>query len=226
MRNAAATSRAVVTRGCSCNSKGGSIRGWALSLPRRILRTRTRFSKFFASTLDPNRADPLVRATDLFPCPPLPEVRSAARKNGHARARWSLRIAARRWTNVGLACFSWEACGRPALAPATARCGVPLSDSQAAVAARLESRVKSLLRAGHAAPGRGAILSLEEGIEEYGSGSTLQESMRPGVVAARSHRESLQRSGRPTTLDAAWFGWMQTLSICPSKARRSTRPHG
>ena len=225
-RKAAASPPAAVTCASSCNYKGGSLRGWALSLPRRILRARSRLSKFYASTLDPNCANPLVRATDLFPCPPLPEARSAAPKNGHARARWSLRIAARRWTNVALACFSWEACGRPALAPATARCCAPLSDAQVAMAARLESRVKSLLRAGHAAPGRGAILSLEEGIEEYGSGSTLQESMRPGVVAARSHRESLQRSGRPTTLDAAWFGWMQTLSMCPSKARRSTRPHG
>ena len=77
-RKAGADTPAAVTRASSCNSKGGSIRGWALSLPRRILRSRSRFSKFFASTLDPNRADPLVRATDLFPCPALPEVRSAA----------------------------------------------------------------------------------------------------------------------------------------------------
>ena len=124
-RKAAAAPPAAVTCASSCNYKGGSLRGWALSLPRRILRARSRLSKFYASTLDPNCANPLVRATDLFPCPPLPEARSAAPKNGHARARWSLRIAARRWTNVALACFTWDACGRPALAPATARCGTP-----------------------------------------------------------------------------------------------------
>ena len=161
-RKAAGACPAAVTPVGQRNSFGGSMRGWAKSLPRRILRARTRFSKFFASTLNPNCAAPLSGATNLFPCPPLPEIRSAAPRNGHARARWSLRVATRRWANVALAVFSWEACGRPALAPATARCGTPLNKAQLAMAARLESRVGSLLRAGHAEPGRGTLISLQE----------------------------------------------------------------
>ena len=95
------------------------------------------------------------------------------------------------------------------------------------MAARLESRVKSLLRAGHAAPGRGTILSLDEGIEEirqrlnaagiyeagYGSREVAPEEFaalgtadnsRCGVVRLDANLIDLPKQG--ATLDAA--AWM------------------
>ena len=95
------------------------------------------------------------------------------------------------------------------------------------MAARLESRVKSLLRAGHAAPGRGTILSLDEGIEEirqrlnaagiyeagYGSREVAPEEFaalgtadnsRCGVVRLDANLIELPKQG--ATLDAtAWM---------------------
>ena len=186
-RIAAGACPAAVTPVGQRNSFGGSMRGWAKSLPRRILRARTRFSKFFASTLNPNCATPLSGATDLFPCPPLPEIRSAAPRNGHARARWSLRVATRRWANVALAVFSWEACGRPALAPATTRYGMPLNEAQLAMAARLESRIGSLLRAGHAEPGRGTLISLQESCAE------IQQRLEALGVCISTYNERIVR---------------------------------
>ena len=125
------------------------------------------------------------------------------------------------------------------MAPATARCGTRLSDAQVAMAARLESRVKSLLRAGHAAPGRGTILTLEEGIEEirqrliaagiydtgYGSREVSQAELTTfgtagkaacGVVRLDASLIDLPEQG--VTLDAAaWMtGEMREAYIRPT----------
>ncbi len=118
-----------------------------LSLMHMLIGTRTKFSRFLRSCMEPAKS--LVKSGgDLFPCaPPFPwQVSSVSVRSRRQQCRFAKRRAVEVITNLQVVALNYLALHEPAVCGIEGKTGISLSPSQWAMVSHLVHTNKSMCR--------------------------------------------------------------------------------